>query len=207
MNDEAWHWLLLPELIREYQVTRLQTKLGFVTLKCTINIQIICHFYRWLHSLFYRWRDFGGVRNSALKPFCITTNHLLLTAGTKYTKETAYLHITYDKKIRYISIFDVMNTFNVTQDKSSHKSWCQGFISSPLFSRAVAAMCAPLHHFQPVQVWLKSHEVHPNCSGADGPGLGVTKLQPPKLVFTHPFVVRLCSIWKFLAVSVRHGFY
>ena len=75
-----------------------------------------------------------------------------LTAVTKYTKETAYLHITYDKKIRYISIFDVMNTFNVTQDKSSYKSWCQGFISSPLFSRAVAAMCAPLHHFQPVQV-------------------------------------------------------
>ena len=29
---------------------------------------------------------------------------------------------------------------------------------------------APLHHFQPVQVWLKSHEVHPNCSGADGSG-------------------------------------
>ena len=74
----------------------------------------------------------------------MTTNHLS-TYRWELQKLKENSISTYDM-IRCISIFDVMNTFNVTLDKSSHKSWCQGFISSPLFSRDVAAMCAPLLH-------------------------------------------------------------
>ena len=38
-------------------------------------------------------------------------------------------------------------------------------------------LCRALHHFQAVQVWLKSHEVDPNCCEA-----GVTQIQHAKIV-------------------------